>query len=141
MRVMVMIKATKDSEAGAPPTAEALAQMNRFNDELLRAGVLLAGDGLKPTSHGKLVRFSGGKKTVIDGPFTETKEFIAGYELWEVKSMDEALEWIRRFPDPTPGGESVIEVRPLYDMATDGYGSAVTPEDRARIEREKNQKS
>jgi hypothetical protein len=138
---MVMIKATKDSEAGAPPTAEALAQMNRFNDELLRAGVLLAGDGLKPTSHGKLVRFSGGKKTVIDGPFTETKEFIAGYELWEVKSMDEALEWIRRFPDPTPGGESVIEVRPLYDMATDGYGSAVTPEDRARIEREKNQKS
>lgn len=141
MRVMVMVKATKDSETGKPPTEAALAEMNRFNDELLRAGILLAGDGLKPTRFAKLVRFSGGKKTVIDGPFTETKEFIAGYEIWQVRSMDEALEWIRRFPDPAPGGESVVEVRPLYDMETDGFGSAVTPEDRARIEGEKGQRA
>jgi hypothetical protein len=135
MRVMVMVKGTKETEAGTAPTEQALAEMNRFNDELLRAGVLLAGDGLKPTRHGKRVRFSGGKRAIIDGPFTETKEFIAGYELWEVKSMEEAMEWIRRFPDP-PGDEWEIELRPLFDLAEDGFGPAVTPEERARAERE-----
>ncbi len=110
MRVMVMIKATEDSEAGAPPTEAALAEMNRFNDELLRAGVLLAGDGLKPSRFGK-----------------------------QVKSMEEAMEWLRRFPDP--GHDAVVELRPLYDMETDGFGSAVTPEDLARIAAEKKQRA
>jgi hypothetical protein len=115
MRVMVMVKATKNSEAGAPATPQLLADMGKFNEDLIKAGIMLAGDGLKPSSTGKRVRFGGGAKTVVDGPFTETKELIAGYWIWQVKSMDEAVEWLRRCPDPMPGEESEIEIRPLFE--------------------------
>ena len=115
MRVMVMVKATKNSEAGAPANPQLLADMGKFNEELIKAGIMLAGDGLKPSSTGKRVRFGGGAKTVVDGPFTETKELIAGYWIWQVKSMDEAVEWLRRCPDPMPGEESEIELRPLFE--------------------------
>ena len=117
MRVMVMVKATKNSEAGALPTPELLNAMGQFNAELIKAGVMLAGDGLKASSLGKRVRFTGmgGKKTVIDGPFAETKELVAGYWIWQVKSIDEAIAWVRRCPDPMPGEESEIEIRPLYE--------------------------
>ncbi len=141
MRVMVMVKATKNSEAGilpgdprAPAGYEQLFQeMGKFNEELVKAGVLLAADGLHPSSRGKRVRFSGGKKTVIDGPFTETKELVAGYWLWQVKSMEEALEWVRRCPDPMPGEESEIEIRPIYEA--EDLGEAFAPELRAQEER------
>lgn len=116
MRVMVMVKATKNSEAGAKPSAKLLEDMGRFNEELVKAGVMLAGDGLKPSSHGKRVVFGRPQKVVLDGPFAETKELVAGYWIWQVKSMDEALEWVRRCPDPMPGEESEIEIRPLYEM-------------------------
>ena len=118
MRVMVMVKATKNSEAGMPANAKLLADMGNYNQELIKAGVMLAGDGLKPSSVGKRVRFTGtgGKKTIVDGPFAETKELIAGYWIWQVKSMEEAVEWLRRCPDPMPGEESEIELRPLYEM-------------------------
>ena len=116
MRVMVMVKATKNSEAGMPASPELLADMGKYNQELVKAGVMLAGDGLKPSSTGKRMRFGGGAKTVIDGPFTETKELIAGYWIWQVKSMEEAVEWVRRCPDPMPGEESEIEIRPLFEM-------------------------
>jgi hypothetical protein len=120
---MVMVKATKNSEAGilpgdpqAPASYETLMEeMGKFNEQLVKAGVMLAGDGLKPSSKGKRVRFSGAKKTVIDGPFAETKELVAGYWVWQVKSIDEAVEWVRRCPDPMPGEESEIEIRPLYE--------------------------
>ena len=115
MRVMVIVKATKNSEAGVLPSEKLLADMGKFNEELVKAGVMLAGDGLHPSSKGKRVRFSGGKKTVIDGPFAETKELIAGFWIWQVKSMDEALEWVRRCPDPMPGEESELEIRPVYE--------------------------
>jgi len=118
MRVMVMVKATRKSEAGALPSQELIDAMGEFNAELIKAGVMLAGDGLKPSHLGKRVRFTGtgGKKTVIDGPFTETKELVAGYWIWQVKSVDEAIAWVRRCPDPMPGEESEIEIRPLYEM-------------------------
>ena len=116
MRVMVMVKATKNSEAGMKPSQELLTAMGRFNEELVKAGIMLAGDGLKPSSQGKRVRVGGAKRSVVDGPFTETKELVAGYWIWEVKSMDEALEWVRRCPDPMPGEESELEIRPLYEM-------------------------
>ena len=118
MRVMVMVKATKDSEAGKPPTPELLTAMGQFNAELIKAGVMLAGDGLKPSKLGKRVRFTGtgGKKTIVDGPFAETKELVAGYWIWQVKSIDEAIAWVRRCPDPMPGEESELEIRPLYEM-------------------------
>lgn len=115
MRVMVMVKASKNSEAGMKPNPQLLADMGRFNEELIKAGVMLAGDGLKPSSTGKRVQIVGGKRTVIDGPFTETKELVAGYWIWQVKSMDEALEWVRRCPDPMPGEDSDLEIRPLYE--------------------------
>lgn len=115
MKVMVLVKATKDSEAGVMPTAQLLADMGRFNDALVAAGVMLAGDGLKPSSFGKRVRFSGGSRVVTDGPFTETKELVAGYWLWEVKSIDEAVEWVKRCPNPMPT-DSDIEIRPLYAL-------------------------
>jgi len=115
MRVMVMVKATKNSEAGKMPSEKLLSEMGKFNEEMVKAGLMLAGDGLHPSSKGKRVRFSGGKKTVIDGPFTETKELVAGYWIWQVKSMDEALEWVKRCPDPMPGEESDIELRPLFE--------------------------
>jgi hypothetical protein len=133
MRVMVMVKATKNSEAGALPTGELLTKMGNFNEELVKAGVMLAGEGLHPSSKGKRVRFSGGKKTVIDGPFAETKELIAGYWMWQVKSMEEALEWVRRCPDPMPGEESEIEIRPVFEA--EDFGREFTPELRAQEER------
>ena len=116
MRVMVMVKATQKSEAGVMPSEKLLGDMGRFNEELAKAGVLLAGDGLKPSSKGKRVRFAGEKRTVIDGPFAESKELIAGFWIWQVKSIEEAVEWVRRCPPPMPGEESEIEIRPLFEQ-------------------------
>ena len=116
MKVLVMVKATPSSEAGVMPTQALLAAMGRFNEELVKAGVLLAADGLKPTSLGKRVRFAGEKRTITDGPFTETKELVAGFWLWQVKSIEEAVEWVKRCPNPMPE-ESDIEIRPLYEAA------------------------
>jgi hypothetical protein len=115
MRVMVIVKATKNSEAGILPSEKLLAEMGKFNEELLKSGILLVGEGLHPSSKGKRVTFAGGKRAVIDGPFAETKELVAGFWLWQVKSMDEALEWVKRCPDPMPGEEAVIEIRPLFE--------------------------
>src|SRR5262245_41669242 len=114
MRVMVMIKADKDTEAGVLPSQELLAAMGKYNEELVKAGIMLAGEGLHPSSKGVRVRFSGSKRTVIDGPFAETKELLAGFWLWKVKSMDEAIEWLKRCPNPT-GVESVVEIRPVFE--------------------------
>ena len=130
MRVMVIVKATKNSEAGVMPSAKGLSEMSKFNEELVKAGIMLAGDGLHPISMGMRVRFSGGRRTVVDGPFAETKELIAGYWIWQVKSMEEAIEWVRRCPDPMPGEESEIEVRPLFEA--EDFGEELTPEIRAR---------
>jgi hypothetical protein len=115
MRVMVIVKATKNSEAGILPSEKLLTEMGKFNEELLKSGILLVGEGLHPSSKGKRVTFAGGKRAVIDGPFAETKELVAGFWLWQVKSMDEALEWVKRCPDPMPGEEAVIEIRPLFE--------------------------
>jgi len=121
MRVMVIVKATKNSEAGKMPSKELLAEMGKFNEELVKAGIMLDGDGLKPSSTGKRIRFSpGNKRSVIDGPFTETKELVAGYWIWQVKSIDEAVEWARRCPDPMPGEVSELEIRPFYEAADFG---------------------
>jgi hypothetical protein len=133
MRVMVIVKATRNSEAGALPTEKLLADMGKFNEELVKAGVMLAGEGLRPSSQAKRVVFSGGKKTVVDGPFAETKELVAGFWLWQVKSMEEAVQWVRRCPDPMPGEESVIEIRPVFE--TEDFGKELTPELRAQEER------
>jgi hypothetical protein len=133
MRVMVQVRATKDSEAGVLPDEKLLADMGKFNEELARAGVLLAGEGLQPSSKGARVRFSGGKKTVIDGPFAETKELIAGFWLWQVRSLDEAIEWVKRCPDPFPGQESEIEIRQVFEA--DDFGAEFTPELREQEER------
>src|SRR5687767_10859978 len=111
MRVMVIVKATKNSEAGVLPNEKLLADMGKYNEELVKAGIMLAGEGLHPSSKGRRVLFSGGKKSVVDGPFSETKELIAGFWLWQVKSMEEATEWVRRCPDPMPGEEATIEIR------------------------------
>jgi hypothetical protein len=132
MRVMVMVKATKDTEAGVLPTTEQLAEMGKYNEELVKAGIMLAGEGLHPTSNGARVRFHGDKRTVIDGPFAETKELIAGFWLWQVKSMDEAIEWVKRCPNPT-GVESEIEIRRVYEA--DDFGENLTPELREAEER------
>ena len=126
MRVMVIVKASKDSEAGVMPKTELLAAMGKFNEELVRAGIILAGEGLKPSSKGARVRFAGEKRVVIDGPFAETKELIAGYWMWRVKSMDEAIEWVKRCPNPMPGTEAEIEIRPV--MEAEDFGEALTPE-------------
>jgi hypothetical protein len=115
MRVMVIVKATKNSEAGILPSEKLLADMGKFNEELAKAGIMLAGEGLHPSSKGKRVKFASGRRTVTDGPFAETKELLAGFWLWQVKSMDEALEWVKRCPDPMPGEEAVIEIRPLFE--------------------------
>ena len=125
MRVMVIVKATADSESGQMPDTELMAEMGRFNEELVKAGILLAADGLRPSSHGKRVHFSGKNRSVIDGPFAETKELVAGYWLWQVKSMEEAVEWVKRCPNPMPG-DSDIEIRPLYEL--EEFGDAFTPE-------------
>ena len=132
MRVMVFVKANKDSEAGVMPSKEILTEMGNFNEKLVKAGVMLAGEGLHASSKGKRVRFSGGKRTVIDGPFAETKELIAGFWLIQVKSKEEAIEWIKRAPNPHPG-ESEIEIRQVFEA--DDFGEAFTPELRAQEER------
>jgi hypothetical protein len=116
MKVAVFVKATKDSEAGVLPTQTLLAEMGKFNEELVKAGVMLAGEGLRPSSQGKRVLFSGRSRSVTDGPFTETKELVAGFWLWQVRSIDEAVEWVKRCPNPMPG-DSEIEIRPLYELA------------------------
>jgi hypothetical protein len=144
MRVMVIVKATKKSEAGEMPSEQLLAAMGKYNEELVKAGVMLAGEGLHPSNKGKRVRFAGGKKQIIDGPFTETKELIAGYWLWQVKSMDEAMEWVRRCPDPSPGEEGELELRPVFEA--EDFGEEFTPElraqeDRIRAEIERQRKS
>jgi hypothetical protein len=133
MRVMVIVKATKNSEAGVMPGEKLLGEMGKYNEELVKAGIMLAGEGLHPSSRGKRVRFAGGEKTVLDGPFAETGELIAGFWLWQVKSMDEAVEWVRRCPDPMPGEESVIEIRQVFEAAD--FGEEFTPELRAQEER------
>ena len=115
MRVMVIGKANKDTEAGVKPTKEQLDAMGKFIEELVKAGVLLDGGGLKASSHGARVRFSGSKRTVVDGPFTETKELIAGYQVWQVKSLAEAIEWVKRSPNVSPSGEAEVEIRPLFE--------------------------
>ena len=132
MRFMVMVKATKESEAGALPDTKLLAEMGKFNEELIKAGVMLAGEGLQPSSKGARVRFSGAKRTVIDGPFAETKELVAGFWLWQVKSKEEAIEWVKRCPNPMPG-ESEIEIRQVFEA--DDFGAEFTPELRAQEER------
>jgi hypothetical protein len=132
MRFMIMIKATKDSEAGVMPGEQLLTEMGRFNEELVRAGVMLAGEGLQPSSKGARVKFSGDKRTVIDGPFAETKELIAGYWLWQVKSKEEAIEWVKRCPNPMPG-ESEIEIRQVFEA--EDFGAEFTPELREQEER------
>lgn len=125
MRVMVIVKANEETEAGVLPSQELLEAMTRYNEELVQAGVMQAGEGLQPSSRGKRVRFSGDHRSVTDGPFAETKELIAGYWLWQVDSMDEAVEWARRCPNPT-GEDSVLEIRPLYEA--DDFGESFTPE-------------
>ena len=115
MKVMVLVKASKSSEAGILPSSALLAAMGKFNEELVKAGVMLAGDGLRPSAQGKRVRFSGANRTVIDGPFAETKELVAGFWLWQVRSMDEAVEWVKRCPNPMPE-DSEIEIRPHYEL-------------------------
>jgi hypothetical protein len=132
MRVLVIVKATTDSEAGVMPSEQLLADMGRFNEELVKAGILLAGEGLHPSAKGARVRFSGASRTVIDGPFAETKELIAGFWLWQVRSMDEAIEWGRRCPNPHPE-DCEIEIRPVFEA--EDFGEALTPELRAQEER------
>jgi len=132
MRFMILIKADKDSEAGVLPSQELLAEMGKFNEELVKAGVMLAGEGLQPSSKGARVKFSGDKRTVIDGPFTETKELIAGFWLWQLNSLQEAIEWVKRCPAPTQG-EPEIEIRQVFE--SEDFGAEFTPELRAQEER------
>ena len=132
MRVMVMVKATAESEAGKMPSTELLAAMGDFNEALVKAGVMLAGEGLHPSVRGKRVRFSGSQRGVTDGPFAETKELVAGFWLWQVKSMEEAVEWVRRCPNPM-ASDSDIEIRPLFEA--EDFGAELTPELRAQEDR------
>lgn len=132
MRFMVIVKATKDSEAGVLPTEKLLAEMGKYNEELVKAGVMLAGEGLQPSSKGARVRFSGNKRTVVDGPFAETKELIAGFWLWRVKSLAEAIDWVKRCPNPFEG-ESEIEIRQVFEA--EDFGAEFTPELREQEER------
>ena len=136
MRVIVMIKANADSEAGVLPNEAELTEMGKFNEQLSQAGVMLAGEGLRASSKGVRVRFDHGRKTVIDGPFAETKELVAGFWIWKVKSMDEAVEWVKRCPNPHPS-DSEIEIRPIYEM--EDFGPALTPELREQEERLRKQ--
>jgi hypothetical protein len=133
MRFMVLVKADKNSEAGVLPDEKLLADMTKYNEELVKAGVMLAGEGLQPSSKGVRIRFSGDKRTVIDGPFAETKELIAGYWLMQVKSKEEVIEWVKRCPNPFPGTESEIEIRQVFE--TEDFGPAMTPEIKAAEER------
>ena len=133
MRFMIIVKASQDSEAGIMPSEELLTALGNYNEELAKAGILLAGEGLQPSSKGARVRFSGDKRTVIDGPFAETKELIAGYWLWQVKSKEEAIEWVKRCPNPMPGTEAEIEIRQVFEL--DDFGAELTPELREQEER------
>jgi hypothetical protein len=132
MRVMVIVKATKQSEAGVIPGEKLLAEMGKFNEELVKAGVLLAGEGLHPSRKGKRVRFdgAGGKRVISDGPFSETASLVAGYWLWQVKSMEEAIEWVKRCPEPMPGETAELEIRPVLEA--EDFGAELTPELRAQ---------
>ena len=130
MRVIVFVKATQNSEAGTQPSQELFDQMTRYNEELVKAGVMLGGDGLQPSKRGKRVVFEGSSRTVVDGPFAETKELVAGFWLWQVKSIEEAVEWARRCPNPMPGETGILEIRPVYEL--DDFGEGLTPEIRKR---------
>jgi hypothetical protein len=135
MKVMVLVKATPDSEKGLvfdEKTKKMFEDMGKFNDELVKAGIVQAADGLKPSSHGKRIQFAGGKVSVIDGPFAETKELVAGFWIWKVKSVDEAVEWARRCPNPMPGEEGMLEIRPFYEL--EDFGEAMSDEHRGRAE-------
>ncbi|TWC24562.1 MULTISPECIES: YciI family protein [unclassified Pseudomonas] len=137
MRFMIIVKASPDSEAGVLPTEERMTAMGNYNEELTKAGILIDCDGLQPSSKGARVRFSGEKRTVIDGPFAETKELIAGYWIWEVKSKEEAIEWVKRCPNPMPGTEAEIEIRPIY--GAEDFGEEFTPQLREQEERIREQ--
>lgn len=137
MRFMIIVKASPDSEAGVMPSKELLTAMGNYNEELVKAGIMLAGEGLHPSSQGARVRFSGDRRTVIDGPFVETKELIAGYWLWQVKSKDEAIEWVKRCPNPMPGTEAEIEIRQVFEA--EDFGAEFTPEMREQEERQREQ--
>ena len=130
MRVMVLIKANEQSEAGEMPSEKLLTEMTAFNEELVKAGVMLAGEGLHPSSKGVRVVFSGSDRKVVDGPFSETKELLAGYWVWQVKDMDEAIEWVKRIPDADPGQEAIVEIRPVFEE--EDFGEELTPELRER---------
>jgi hypothetical protein len=136
MRVMVMVKANEESEAGVMPSTEILSAMGKYNEELVKAGIMLDGEGLHPSSKGVRIQFAGDQRSVVDGPFTETKELIAGYWVWQVRDMDEAIEWAKRCPNPT-GAESALELRPVFEL--DDFGDNVTPEVRERDERLRSQ--
>jgi hypothetical protein len=136
MRVMVIVKATADSEAGRLPSTELLEAMTKYNEELAKAGILLAGEGLQPSSKGVRVRFQGSERSLVDGPFTETKELIAGFWLWEVRSMDEAIEWAKRCPNPMED-DSVVEIRPVFEA--EDFGEVMTPEMREAADRLRGQ--
>ena len=133
MRFMILVKADKNSEAGVLPDERLLTEMGKFNEELVKAGIMLAGEGLHPSSKGARVRFSGSKRSVIDGPFAETKELVAGFWLWQVKSKEEAIEWVKRIPNPMPGTETEIEIRQVFEV--EDFGAAATPEIRAQEQR------
>ena len=133
MKVMVIVKATKNSEAGVMPSEQLLAAMGKYNEELVKAGIMLAGDGLKPSIQGKRIKFAGSKRTVVDGPFAETKELIAGYWIWQVRSMEEAVEWVRRCPDPMPNEDGELEIRQVFEA--EDFGAEYTPERRAHDDR------
>jgi len=133
MRVVVFVKASKESEAGVMPSEQLLTEMQKFNEELVKAGIWLDGQGLHPTSKATRIKFAGSKRTVVDGPFTETKELVAGYWVWQVRSMDEAIEWAKRCPNPSGATESELEIRPLFE--TEDFGPELTPELREREQR------
>jgi hypothetical protein len=144
MRVMVIVKATKNSEAGKMPSEELLAAMGKYNEELVKAGIMLAGDGLHPSTKGKRIKFNGSQRTVVDGPFTEAKELIAGFWIWQVRSIEEAVEWARRCPSPMPGEEGELEIRPVFEA--EDFGQEYTPElreqdQKLRAEMERQKKS
>jgi hypothetical protein len=141
---MVMVKATNDSEAGAMPSEQLLTEMGKYNEELVKAGIILAGEGLHPSAKGKRIKFSGSTRTVVDGPFAETKELIAGYWMWQVRSMEEAVEWARRCPNPMPGQDGELELRPVFDI--EEFGAEMTPalreqEERLRAEIDRKQRT
>jgi len=143
MKVMVIVKATKNSEAGVMPSEKLLSDMGKYNEELVKAGIMQAGEGLHPSVKAKRIQFSGTRRTVVDGPFPETKELIAGFWMWKVKSMEEAVSWARRCPDPMPGEDAELEIRPVFEA--EDFGAEFTPElrakeDQLRAEIERQQK-